>query len=405
MDGYAVAADKYRIVFDVAVTPGSATNTSNYSLASFGQVTSAAMDGPSAVILSVGGTGLSPGQAETVSVNGVVSSPDGVAMSTPRSVTFLSGVLAIAEVRAPDPDSLAAVPCADRSRFAGAGSALGPRLTTYGIATSTGCLQDEAGGPRSGIQLFFNETPLLAGHRYLVAGAVDTRTGKTGLWHPVYLRDDGVGTMPSPLKWPLSTILDATCDASQSRMTSDDLLGGLVIADSVVVTAYGGPGDDFLVADPNSAYADTMRIENDGSGASYAPAAGQLLRVTGALGYLNRFEIQPRDSADIVVLGTIAGVESEAWGRGPTLSVRPNPSLADFALDFSVPRPVPMKLVVYDVEGRLVKTLVNANVPAGSRTIRWDGTGATGARVASGIYFVRLSANGEIRTTPVVLLR
>jgi len=210
--------------------------------------------------------------------------------------------------------------------------------------------------------------------------------------------------MPAPFQSPLSTVLDATCDASQSLITSDDLLGALVTADSVVVTASAPPGSDFLVAGPYPTHADTLRIEG-ASLAPYTPTTGQLLRVTGALDNLNRFEIQPRGTSDVVVLGWVTGVEAGPEGPSLTLSVRPNPSLVGFALDVAVAKPALMKLVVYDVEGRSVKTLVNAKVPAGSRIIRWDGTGARGTRVASGIYFVRLSANDEVRTARIVLIR
>jgi len=247
----------------------------------------------------------------------------------------------------------------------------------------------------------------VTGHRYLVAGAVDTRTGKAGFWDPVYLRDDGVGTMPASPKLPLSTILNATCDAGQSQITSDDLLGGFVTADSVVVTGHGGRGDDFLVTGPYGSNADTLRVANDDSSASFTPVVGQLLRVTGALHSIfgNRVEIQPRDSTDIVVLGMVTGVVAEVWDRGPTLSVHPTPSASGFVVDFAVPRAGLAEIEIYDVQGRPVKALVKARVPAGSRTIQWDGSGASGSKVASGIYFARLRTEGVTRTARIVLLR
>ncbi len=45
---------------------------------------------------------------------------------------------------------------------------------------------------------------------------------------------------------------------------------------------------------------------------------------------------------------------------------------------------------VYDVQGRLVRTLLEAELPAGRREVTWDGSGDDGRPVPSGVYFVRL---------------
>src|SRR5262249_19617896 len=52
---YPVADNQSRVVFDRSVTNGTATNTGNYTLGSFGSVDAAAMDGTGAVILTVSG--------------------------------------------------------------------------------------------------------------------------------------------------------------------------------------------------------------------------------------------------------------------------------------------------------------------------------------------------------------
>src|SRR5204863_730185 len=118
-DGYAVADNQYRITFDRPVTSGTATNTSNYSLASFGTVNSAVMDGTSAVILTVSGTGLSHGQGETVTVNGITGVSNGLTMTSAGQAAFRAGVLSCGEMSGPNPDSLAASPCRDVSKYIG----------------------------------------------------------------------------------------------------------------------------------------------------------------------------------------------------------------------------------------------------------------------------------------------
>lgn len=320
MDGYALADNQYRIEFDTDVTPASATNVSNYALTSLGTVNSAVMDGSAAVILTVSGTGLSHGQSETVTVNNVVSSPDGIAMTSPHNVTFLAGALSVAEIRAPDPDSLAGNPCVDYSQYAGPAGAAGARVTIHGIATAGDSglyyIQDESGGLRSGIPVFSPSVPLVAGHRYTAAGTVDMELGRPEFSGPAYLRDDGAGTPPTPMKQPLNVLLDPTCDASQSLPTSHDFEGAVVRVDSVLVAEDADSSGDFSVVGPYGVYSYAIWVVNDLANSGLAPVPGQLLRVSGILARgWDRLEIHPRSDADITVLAPCyQPVFLQKWG-------------------------------------------------------------------------------------------
>jgi FG-GAP-like repeat/FlgD Ig-like domain len=83
----------------------------------------------------------------------------------------------------------------------------------------------------------------------------------------------------------------------------------------------------------------------------------------------------------------------------------PNPTLGSTSLTFDVPRAGEASLVIYDVAGRLVRTLVNGSIPAGRHHAAWDGLGENGARIAAGAYVVRLASSGETRTQLLVLVR
>jgi flagellar hook assembly protein FlgD len=52
-----------------------------------------------------------------------------------------------------------------------------------------------------------------------------------------------------------------------------------------------------------------------------------------------------------------------------------------------------------------VKTVCDAVADAGWNQAEWDGTNNSGGRVASGVYFLRVSACGDSRTEKVVLIR
>ena len=64
-----------------------------------------------------------------------------------------------------------------------------------------------------------------------------------------------------------------------------------------------------------------------------------------------------------------------------------------------------MVLRIYNVSGRLVRTLVNGTVPAGRGSVVWDGRDQQGERLASGVYFYRLESSDRSATKKSLLLR
>jgi len=64
-----------------------------------------------------------------------------------------------------------------------------------------------------------------------------------------------------------------------------------------------------------------------------------------------------------------------------------------------------ISLKVYDSTGRLVSTLVDGIVEAGTNTIFWDARDNTGRAVANGIYFFKLDARGQTATHKLILIR
>jgi hypothetical protein len=86
-------------------------------------------------------------------------------------------------------------------------------------------------------------------------------------------------------------------------------------------------------------------------------------------------------------------------------SNHPNPFNPSTRISYSLAEPGRAILSVYDVGGRLVKTLVDAHLDAGLRTVAWHGVDEAGNRVASGTYFLRLETGKEIRTRKVMLAK
>jgi hypothetical protein len=83
----------------------------------------------------------------------------------------------------------------------------------------------------------------------------------------------------------------------------------------------------------------------------------------------------------------------------------PNPFNPSTTIRFELTRAGAVDVSVFDGAGAFVTTLVNARYPAGVHELQWDGTDAEGHRVASGLYFYRLEANGVETTRKMMLLK
>jgi hypothetical protein len=83
----------------------------------------------------------------------------------------------------------------------------------------------------------------------------------------------------------------------------------------------------------------------------------------------------------------------------------PNPFAADTRLQLTLPAAERVVARVYSPAGRLVKTLVDTQLPAGEHFVPWDGTDERGNRVGSGVYFVLAEAGADRALRKVVLLR
>jgi hypothetical protein len=83
----------------------------------------------------------------------------------------------------------------------------------------------------------------------------------------------------------------------------------------------------------------------------------------------------------------------------------PNPFNPSTTIAFSLPERMPVTLTVYDAEGREVARLIDAPRSAGLNKVTWNGRGASGENVASGVYFYRLQAGNKVLTKKMLLLK
>ncbi len=90
----------------------------------------------------------------------------------------------------------------------------------------------------------------------------------------------------------------------------------------------------------------------------------------------------------------------------PVLSQNcPNPFNPRTSLRFDLPQAGYVRLSVFDVAGRVVRTLVDEGMSQGSHEVAWDGLDSAGRAVGSGTYLARLSFGGRVETVRMGLVR
>jgi photosystem II stability/assembly factor-like uncharacterized protein len=112
---------------------------------------------------------------------------------------------------------------------------------------------------------------------------------------------------------------------------------------------------------------------------------------------IDNLEIQP---------DAVAAPDTPPAARAATLAQNaPNPFNPMTTIRFSLPARGDVRLQVFDVRGRLVRTLVDGARLAGAHEVTWDGRDDRGAGVASGVYLYQLQTDAEMLQRRMLLVK
>ena len=96
-------------------------------------------------------------------------------------------------------------------------------------------------------------------------------------------------------------------------------------------------------------------------------------------------------------------MSTPAWGLLTLLHPNsPNPFLGQTSIPFTLGAAGPVKLTIYDVSGRLVRTVLNEPLPAGDHSVTWDGV--VNSASPNGVYFYRLQVGDLTQTRKMVMM-
>ena len=106
----------------------------------------------------------------------------------------------------------------------------------------------------------------------------------------------------------------------------------------------------------------------------------------------------------VVRVEPLAAAKAVASASGLAPNV-PNPFNSSTQIAYNLPSSGPVQLVIYNLLGQPVRTLVNEFQAAGFYQVRWDARDQQGASLSSGIYIARLSYPGGVQTRRLLYLK
>ncbi len=83
----------------------------------------------------------------------------------------------------------------------------------------------------------------------------------------------------------------------------------------------------------------------------------------------------------------------------------PNPFNPLTTIKFDLPRDGHVALRIFDLSGRVVRTLVDENLARATHEYQWDGSDDAGHRVASGTYYYRVESDQNAATGKMMLVK
>ena len=83
----------------------------------------------------------------------------------------------------------------------------------------------------------------------------------------------------------------------------------------------------------------------------------------------------------------------------------PNPFNPTTTIKYSIKENIWVKLIIYNVMGQVVRTLVDETKPSGVYMVKWDGHTDNSEKVSSGMYFYRLEAGHFVKTKRMTLVQ
>jgi hypothetical protein len=180
-------------------------------------------------------------------------------------------------------------------------------------------------------------------------------------------------------------------------VTFDDGSGPCLVDGDLAVEDDGEPNSKFYLNSDEGylvAYGDTIR-------------PGEIVdNIQGVFVYsFGTYKISVRDGGD---WGAAVGINQDFEIIPLSYKLKqnfPNPFNPETKIYFEIPEANDVSIVIYNMLGQKVRTLVDDNYKAGQHIVNWNGTNDQGIRLSTGVYFYRIKAGDFIASKKMLMLK
>ncbi|MEX0719492.1 MAG: chitobiase/beta-hexosaminidase C-terminal domain-containing protein [Balneolaceae bacterium] len=159
-------------------------------------------------------------------------------------------------------------------------------------------------------------------------------------------------------------------------------------------------GTDYNITDPSLADGEAVNFRTNFGGADYIgeEIPGEPVTMTAIVGYYGDFQLTPRSASDMG--STVSNERDDSPNKFALEQNYPNPFNPTTNIRYSVADVSDVSLVIYDILGRKVATLVNEVKAPGAYTVNFDAS-----RLGSGAYFYRIDAGDFVSIKKMMLIK
>jgi hypothetical protein len=418
---YSSAENKIKVRFNVALTAASAQTTTNYSLSTLQPITAAVYDNATKTVTLTVGSNMTPSTTPHVLSMSGIRNAQNVIMSGTQTISFIGGIATIAFVQTPKSASN------DTSQVAN------QQVSMRGVVTETTgvdfpasiggfYMQQRGAAEYGGIFIFGAAITPVRNDSVFVSGivtefGVGPETEITGIDEVTVLASNRppippiVVTIPNA-SGPISPNNDSVAEKYESMLVK--INGAVVLGDDQPNNPGSIPGQPFDISTA-LAGTDTLRVDDLAiEEAGYSAVRNNVIDVTGIIRFSGTApfrRLQPRNwsepgnGGDIRFTGGLTDVEQAPRYTTHLVQNTPNPFNPTTRIDFTLAEKGIVRVEVFDVQGRLVAKLLDAEANAGPNHVVWNGLDTNGRMATSGIYFYRLVTPTAELTRKMVLLK
>lgn len=221
----------------------------------------------------------------------------------------------------------------------------------------------------------------------------------------ISIQDSGLQSEASQI-W----IMNNACSSNGGNVDRTDVMKNALImtqrgnANELVFMDKDGVEHHIDLSDPDAAeqlkaLGLDIQLKDSGNGHIYGIMKGDT-------GEETILELKPAGNIDADLDKALEETPAEALPRGFELKQNhPNPFNPNTRISFTIPEAEHVQLQIFNVNGRKVRTLVDGSLEAGEHTYEWDSTDDAGRKVATGVYFYRLTAGDVTATKKMTLIK